>query len=87
MLRVGYLLARFGAQDPLLSGLGFGGRFLRFASGFGGCGSERGQQSACLLQPGYLGVDFDKNVFYRHRSRIMQKIRGFIVCCKLFCNQ
>jgi len=75
VLRIGDLLARFGAQDSLLSGVGFGGRFLRGASGFGGCGSERGQQSACLLQPGYLGVDLGKNVFNRHGLRIMHELR------------
>lgn len=65
-LRVGNLFACFGAQDPLLTGFGFGGRFLRATLGDGSCGSERGQQRACLLQPGYLGVNSCKDVFDCH---------------------
>lgn len=75
VLRVGNLLARFGAQNALFSGLGFGRRFLGLAFGLCGYTVERGQQSACPLQPGYLDVNSGKNVFNRHELRIMQLVR------------
>lgn len=74
LLRFGNSLARLCAQGAPLSTLGCGRRLLRAVSGLGGCTVEGCQQSTRTLQPGYLGVNFGKDVFNRHETRIIQLV-------------
>ena len=56
-------------------GLALAGAFLALSSGFcGGC-PDAGQQLACLRKPCYLGVYLGKNIFNRHKPRIIQEVQ------------